>query len=57
VERELWVGGAEAGDEVIFEGSNGAFCGVAAMDVGGGELEVDILAGHELLEGTGRFVV
>ena len=47
VEGEGAVGGAETGDEVIFEGANGSLGGVAAMDVGWDELEVDLLGSHE----------
>ena len=32
---EVLVNAAEAGNEVVFEGSYGAFGGVATMDVGG----------------------
>jgi hypothetical protein len=33
VERKIGIGAAESGDEVVFEGSDGAFCGVATMEV------------------------
>ena len=57
VEGEGFVGAAETGDEMVFEGSDGSLSGVAAVDVWRGELEVDVLAVHVLLEGCGGFVV
>ena len=40
---EAGVGTAERGDEVVLEGTDGALCGVAAMDMRGTELEFDVL--------------
>jgi len=57
MKREFWIGAGEAGDEVVFKGSDGAFGGVAAMDVGWCELEVDIFFGEMLLENFRGFVV
>jgi hypothetical protein len=57
VERKVFVGAAQAGDEVIFERANGAFGSVSAVDVRWSELVVDVDAGHELLESGGCFVV
>ena len=46
MDGECWIGGAEAGDEVIFECANGTFCGVASMGVWGDKLEVNVLLSH-----------
>ena len=54
---EFFVDTAQAGDEMVFEGSDGAFGSIAAMDARWGELEVDRLVPQELLEGDGAFVV
>ena len=54
---ELWVSAAKASDEVIFEGPNGSFSGIAAMDIGWGKLIVNTLGLHELLKGCGGFIV
>jgi hypothetical protein len=32
MEREIFVSAAETGNEVIFEGADGAFCSIASMD-------------------------
>ena len=42
------VGAAERGNKVVLEGSDGALCGVAAMDVRGAELEVDVFGIEEV---------
>ena len=57
VERKILVCAAEAGNEMVFERSDGSFGGVAAVDVWRSELEVDVLCLHELLECGGCFVV
>ena len=57
VEREVRVNAAEAGDEVILEGANGAFRGIAAMDPRGGQLEVDVGIMEEALQNSGGFIV
>ncbi len=33
MQREVLVGAAEAGDEVVLEGADGTFSGIAAVDV------------------------
>ena len=35
VQREVLVGAAETSDEVVFEGADGTFGGIAAVDVRG----------------------
>ena len=57
MEREIGVGAAEAGDEVIFESSNGALSGVATMEAWWDELKIDALGLHVGLEEVGSFVV
>ena len=49
--------GTHASDEMIFEGLDGAFGGVSAVNVRRGELKIDFLVGHERLEGRGGFIV
>jgi hypothetical protein len=49
VEREVAVGAAKAGDEVIFKRADGTFGGVATVDVGRSKLEVNLFTVHELL--------
>jgi hypothetical protein len=57
MEGEVLVGGAEAGDEVVFECADCTFGGVSSVDVGRDELEVDLLVRHVGFEGGGGFVV
>ena len=42
---------------MILEGTYCSFGGVAAMDAGRDQLEVDVFFAHELLERIGTFVV
>jgi hypothetical protein len=46
MEREVLIGTAKTGNEVIFEGLDGAFSGVAGMDTGWDKLEIDFLLLH-----------
>ena len=57
MEWDVWISGAEACNEVIFEGANHTFSGVAAVDAGRNELVVYRFAGHVGLEYAGSFVV
>jgi hypothetical protein len=57
VDGEGGVGPTEDGDKVIFEGSNGAFCGVASVDVRGNELEIYVFAVEEAAKEGGGFIV
>ena len=55
---EAFVGATEDGDEVVFKGSDGAFGGVAAVDVGRHQLVRDIVfAFEESFDGGGGFIV
>jgi hypothetical protein len=40
VEWKWWIGGAETCNEMVFEGADGSFGGVVAMNARGGQLEV-----------------
>jgi hypothetical protein len=53
----LGVGTAQCRNEVILEGANRAFGGVASVDAGWDELIIYAFAGHELLESFGAFVI
>ena len=57
MEREVIIGGGEACDEVILEGSNGSFGGVAAMDVWWHKLEIDVFFVEEAFQRGGGFIV
>jgi len=57
VEGEVGVSGTEAGDEMIFERADGAFGGIAAVEVRGDQLVVDLVFLEELLEGGGSLIV
>ena len=57
MEREVRVRSAEAGNEVIFEGPDGAFCVVAAVDTRGNKLEGGGGVMEEVFEGLTALVV
>ena len=57
VEREVWVTPTKASNEVVFEGLDGAFCRIAAMDVGRGELVVNVFSLEVLFQGIGTLIV
>ena len=42
---------------MIFKGANGAFGGVSAVDMGRGELGINVVIGEVLEECTGCFIV
>eukprot|EP00980_Cylindrotheca_fusiformis_P017525 scaffold5497_cov135-Cylindrotheca_fusiformis.AAC.4 len=54
---EVWIGGAEAGDEVVLEGADGSFSGVAAVDSWWGQLEVNLFLANVVLEDGAGLVV
>jgi hypothetical protein len=56
MERKVFVGAAEAGDEVFFERSDGPFGGVGAMDVWRNELKIDVFFEEVFLE-EGRCLI
>ena len=57
MEGKVWVGAAESGNEVVFEYADGAFGGIASVDLRWCELVIDVFCGEELLEGNRGFVV
>jgi hypothetical protein len=57
MEGEVLINAAQAGDEVIFERTDGAFSSIASVHARRGELEVDLFVTQELFEGGGTFVV
>lgn len=57
MEGEALVCGAEAGNEVVLESTDCPFGRIAAMDAGGGELEINVGFMEETFEGGGGFVV
>jgi hypothetical protein len=57
VQRKIFVNATQAGDEVIFERSNGTFGSVATMNARWGKLEVNFFLAHELFEWFSAFVV
>jgi hypothetical protein len=48
VEREVFVNAAKASNEVILEGADGAFGGIASVDSGRGELKINFFFAEEL---------
>lgn len=57
LEREVDVHGAESTNEVVFEGLDGAFCGVDAMIVGFDELNCTVLGGDTFFDGSRSLVI
>ena len=49
--------GAETSDEMVLEGSDGAFSGVPTVTAWWGELKVNVVGGEEVAEFLGAFVV
>jgi hypothetical protein len=58
VEREVFVNASKASNEVILEGADGAFGGIAAVDTGWGELEIIFFFIDELVfQGIGALMI
>jgi len=57
MKREVFVRAAEAGDEVVFERANGAFGGIASVDVGRDQLIINLFGSEVVLEGCRGFIV
>ncbi len=57
VNWKLFVGAAEASNEMVFEHVNGTFRSIATVDMGWDQLGIDMLSNHEILEGTGCFII
>jgi len=49
VDGEFAVHAAQSGDEMIFEGLDGPFGGIAVMNMQWHQLEIDGLSSHEFL--------
>ena len=56
-EWELWVGGGEAGDEMILVGADSTFRGIASMAMWRCELEIDVLCMHVVAKCLACFIV
>jgi hypothetical protein len=54
---EVFIHAAEAGNKMIFEGTDGPFCSIAAMDAWWYKLIIDIIVVHEFFEKSRAFVV
>ena len=54
---KLRVETCESGNEVIFPGPYGSFCGVASMGVRRNELEFQIFDEEKLFQGSWAFIV
>jgi hypothetical protein len=57
MEGESLVDTAEASNEMIFEGADGAFGSIATMNIWWGKLEVNVLGGEEIFQCLGSLVV
>ena len=57
LEWEIYVGGAESTDEVVFESLDGSFRGVDAMIVGFDELDCTVAGGDEFFDGGRGLIV
>ena len=57
VEREVFVDAAQSSNEMILEGADGAFGGIAAMNAWWGELKGNFFFAEELFQRFGAFVV
>ena len=57
MEGKVFIGAAEASDEVVFVGPNGTFGGVAAVAVGRDQLEIYGGVMEEIFEGLRGLVV
>jgi hypothetical protein len=49
---EISICGADPGNEVVFEGLDGSFCGIDTVLVRGYKLPFDVLLGKVLCDGT-----
>jgi hypothetical protein len=48
VQRKIRIGGRKAGNEVIFESTDGTFSGIAAMYIWWSELGINVVIGQIL---------
>ena len=54
---KMFVNTAEASNKMILEHANSMFGDIVAVDTGQDKLKVNVLAGHELLQWFGAFIV
>ena len=54
---EVGVCTAEAGNEMVFECSDGPFCCIASVDSRGNQLEFNVFFMEEVLQSCGAFIV
>ena len=57
MEGEVLVHTAESCNEVIFEGADGALCGITAVHARGNQLIIDIFCAEKLLKGFRALIV
>jgi hypothetical protein len=57
VQGKFFVNATEAGNEVVFERSDGAFSGIAMVGSRGYKMGINFFGFHEVLEGVKTFVV
>ena len=57
MEWEILVDTTQAGDEMIFEGADGAFRSIASMEVRRDKLKVDVGVTKKSLQSSRAFVV
>jgi len=57
MEREIWIGAAQNGNEVIFPGGDGTFCCIPTVDMRRDKLKGHAALFHEILELSWGFVV
>ena len=57
VHRKIGVDAAQASDKMVFERSNGTFCGVSPVYVWGCKLKINLLRPEELFKVFGSFIV
>jgi hypothetical protein len=57
VEREVFVNAAKASNEMILEGADGSFGGIAAVDSGWGKLKINNFFAEELFQRFRAFIV
>ena len=56
-EREIWISGADAGNQMVFESSDGSFGGVAAMRMWWHQLVINAFLSEKVLESGGGIIV
>jgi hypothetical protein len=57
VEGEVFVDAAQASNEMILEGADGSFGGIATVDSGWGELKINNFFAEELLQSFRAFII